>query len=533
MDAQAPFRPPPPPEQDTTSVQSSYAMVAPPKGAGTRPVSSFPVSSMGELFDTTDLSSKDIQRGKRKEEYRQHPFRNRSPPTRAQSIGPREVDLPIRLRTSLGQSSSGSVGSSPFTTIPNPDVKLPPINEARHGPGISPPTDRDGQPCLLPSLPPLAFDHSIWYPPIKVPSPLGLAHDIQHQPQDATRDVVHQNSRVSSNAPDHADEESEEHDDIDDDRELGVTEEETPQNAPVRCEFTTPCRMNPSPDGMHFRKVISHIFGRNKATTKLFPTSVWVHFCRKHYQRARYRADQWPFTQCELLLDSLRRMEEWNGVENFKLVLRRREQLRVGNTENAGTRASGPSAVLQTGRRHPTAITSPVPDWLHRQTDVMMSFDDIRALVLQIREYMEKLREDEKSRQAEASGVGEDGRQNEVRQQASRVRFPDVEILPFFKQWVVDEALRQRYSPQNGDQNAETGEQDDDEDHPESDGDNDEDTDEDEDDAPVGEIGRTGTNSGRSESQRRRSQRNFVRMVSGVTRVSNGGAVKKINRRKK
>lgn len=79
----------------------------------------------------------------------------------------------------------------------------------------------------------------------------------------------------------------------------------------------------------HPRKVISHIFGRNKTATKLFPPHVWVHYCRKHYQRARYRSREWPFTQCDLLLDSLRRMEAWGGVAGFEVILRRREVERV------------------------------------------------------------------------------------------------------------------------------------------------------------------------------------------------------------
>lgn len=70
------------------------------------------------------------------------------------------------------------------------------------------------------------------------------------------------------------------------------------------CEFSHPYQMSSSPNGTHFREIVSNIFGRNKSSTKLFPEWVWVWYCRRHYQRARYRTQQWPFTQCELLFQS-------------------------------------------------------------------------------------------------------------------------------------------------------------------------------------------------------------------------------------
>ena len=49
-----------------------------------------------------------------------------------------------------------------------------------------------------------------------------------------------------------------------------------------------------------YRKAISHIFGRNKLCTRSIPDFVWVHYCRKHYQRmVRHRAlmgNQYPNT---------------------------------------------------------------------------------------------------------------------------------------------------------------------------------------------------------------------------------------------
>ena len=242
----------------------------------------------------------------------------------------------------------------------------------------------------------------------------------------------------------------------------------------LQCEFADPCRMEASPDGLHFRKVVSHVFGRNKAVTKIFPAKVWVHYCRKHYQRARYRADQWPFTQCDLLMESLHRMEEWNGVADFELTLRRREKIRVaevadGKLAKKEATAKDKQAPRSTrpGRKHPTAIIAPTPDWLRQCAGDHLSFAEIRAIIERIRQYMNALRKREKEQQAEQidqfkkATTNDEGqstlvvRTHSKRHQAkshpykprpapSMVRFPDIEILPNFRPWVREAALRQR-----------------------------------------------------------------------------------------
>ncbi|OOQ83713.1 hypothetical protein PEBR_33559 [Penicillium brasilianum] len=229
------------------------------------------------------------------------------------------------------------------------------------------------------------------------------------------------------------------------------------------CEFSRPCRMSPSPDGLHFRKIVSHLFGRNKASTKLFPESVWVYYCRKHYQRARYRAEQWPFNQCELLLQSLDRMEEWGYVLSFELRLRRREALR---TDGQGERPA-PSGLLHNGRRHPTAITAPVPDWLQREVGANKSFDDIRDIVRRIRAYLTAIKEQEDAKRESRTKVNavdnltKDEKkvaQNAAyRERNSLVRFPDIEILPTFHPEVVEDAKRRAAQKKTG-QEEELGE---------------------------------------------------------------------------
>jgi hypothetical protein len=89
----------------------------------------------------------------------------------------------------------------------------------------------------------------------------------------------------------------------------------------------------------------------------LFPQHIWVLYCRRHYHRARYRAEQWPFVQAESLLQSLERMEEWGQVESFELRLRRREALRADG-EGEQAQATG---CTTNERRRPVAIPAPVP----------------------------------------------------------------------------------------------------------------------------------------------------------------------------
>lgn len=257
------------------------------------------------------------------------------------------------------------------------------------------------------------------------------------------------------------------------------TRQEQTQEPP--CEFTHPCTTSTtslsgsanasgsgsgSGSGSHPRKLISHIFGRNKTSTKLFPSTVWVHYCRKHYQRARYRSRAWSFTQCELLLDSLGRMEAWGGVESFEVVLRRREMERLSSAEQRqgsgkkgtgralrkGRRGGGgggeASACTSTGasgeeygddeeesddggrrrRRKPRIKACPVPGWLRAETGPGKSFAEIRAMVERIRE---DLTEQQHRLTQKTKGTGKSKEQ---------VLFPDIEILPTFRSWVLEQA---------------------------------------------------------------------------------------------
>jgi hypothetical protein len=296
-------------------------------------------------------------------------------------------------------------------------------------------------------------------------------------------------------------------------------------------------------------------------------------------------------------------MERWGGVKSFELILRRREQLRVdaeppaeskersararssGSGIRKETRSSRALTAPQRSRKHPTAINAPVPSWLRELVGKLKSFEDVRELIEHVRAYLSDLRKEEREEQLTLSmsptpslavsprhAAGNDRKRlvkstasafkNNQRLQNSRVRFPDVEILPTFKPWVVEAALRQRSSgkrevneesqpsdiPDNErivdlDGSPETSDTRDGSAHAH--------TAEDLPDAPANaeseqvrrtqqtqqtedlsqsQIGRAGTNSGASESQRRRSLRVYL---DSLNQVSGKGSVQKPREKKR
>ncbi|KAF7547573.1 hypothetical protein G7046_g8962 [Stylonectria norvegica] len=109
------------------------------------------------------------------------------------------------------------------------------------------------------------------------------------------------------------------------------------------CQFVENCNTGSVP-----RKVISHIFGRNKVCTRRIPERVWVCMCRKHYQRVRYRrGPQFSMTQANLVIQQALRMIIWSlkmessnrvGVDPLRirswvLSIRKRELNRLAEME--------------------------------------------------------------------------------------------------------------------------------------------------------------------------------------------------------
>ncbi|KAK8020387.1 hypothetical protein PG990_005525 [Apiospora arundinis] len=110
----------------------------------------------------------------------------------------------------------------------------------------------------------------------------------------------------------------------------------------IKCMYMDNCDTGSQP-----RKAISHIFGRNKLCTRMIPQHVWVHFCRKHYQRSRYRnAQEWAKIQCELVQKQIQRVQAWSDdnkragqsgvVQDWSLSVRKREQKRLDDKGTSG-----------------------------------------------------------------------------------------------------------------------------------------------------------------------------------------------------
>ncbi|KMU86984.1 ORP1 [Coccidioides immitis H538.4] len=222
--------------------------------------------------------------------------------------------------------------------------------------------------------------------------------------------------------------------------------EEPPQ---PRCQFSGEACSTESP---HYRKVISHIFGRNKRCTIGVPNFVWIYYCRKHYQRARYRTGEWPFRQCDLAIDTIKNMRAWGGVEDFNLQLRRRETQRSTGNEgqfeeddstvqstghetgesivthdaDANDEDSSAEAAVKDGRgfnpdepgessepkkRSPRIIPRPVPDWLYSRIGNHKTFSQTLQVLRDLRQHLQQRIEN-----------------------GYEAHFPDIEILPNLRQ---------------------------------------------------------------------------------------------------
>ena len=96
-----------------------------------------------------------------------------------------------------------------------------------------------------------------------------------------------------------------------------------------RCTFVEGCILD-SPD----RKVISHFFGRNKKCTRAIPEDVWAPFCRRHYQRTRYRnVNNFGGVQLDLVRRTVENLRDWGGVSHFDLILRKRAMQAIKRDE--------------------------------------------------------------------------------------------------------------------------------------------------------------------------------------------------------
>ncbi|KAI2779810.1 hypothetical protein F4815DRAFT_446002 [Daldinia loculata] len=167
--------------------------------------------------------------------------------------------------------------------------------------------------------------------------------------------------------------------------------------------------------GSSLRKAISHIFGRNKTCTRNIPPKVWVHYCRKHYQRSRYRnGPEWADTQCELVQKQIRRVQEWSDenrrigqpgvIKDWSLSMRKREQARI-QEKSARKRSHHEDSEDEEDDMPDSAVMNgtAVPDWLRDRCGSGYTTAEIEEIVARMR--------------------------NEIRE-AQSTQIPDIEILP-------------------------------------------------------------------------------------------------------
>ncbi|KAL9116278.1 MAG: hypothetical protein Q9187_007199 [Circinaria calcarea] len=153
---------------------------------------------------------------------------------------------------------------------------------------------------------------------------------------------------------------------------------------PQRCTFSEGCMLE-SED----RKVVSHYFGRNKLCTLGVPDHIWAPYCRKHYQRTRYRnVGNYVDIQMDLVKTTLKRMKKWGGVADFEFTLRLQAQKHVDREIKHEKTCEEARAA---GKAPPPAVDATASEerWLVPHLGKNKSFDEIFSTVEKIIERVE------------------------------------------------------------------------------------------------------------------------------------------------
>ncbi|KAK1716928.1 hypothetical protein BDP67DRAFT_609495 [Colletotrichum lupini] len=158
----------------------------------------------------------------------------------------------------------------------------------------------------------------------------------------------------------------------------------------IKCMYIENCDTGSQP-----RKAISHIFGRNKLCTRMIPAHVWVHFCRKHYQRSRYRnAHEYSKLQVDLVQKQIARVQQWSDeneragkagvVNSWSLAIRKREQKRLEDKKESKKRAyqdESEDEQLDGAMLNGTAV----PEWLLSKCGAGYTTVAIQEIVAQLK----------------------------------------------------------------------------------------------------------------------------------------------------
>ena len=131
------------------------------------------------------------------------------------------------------------------------------------------------------------------------------------------------------------------------------------------------------------RRVISHFFGRNKKETRAIPDECWAKYCRQHYQRCRYRmpAEQFAALQMELVEETVQKLQQWGGVRDWSIAIRKRAAEQMAEEDAAKTAATASDeenrSVMRGCRERVIA----------RRTGKNKSFEDVFALITAVDKY--------------------------------------------------------------------------------------------------------------------------------------------------
>ncbi|EED11814.1 hypothetical protein TSTA_109940 [Talaromyces stipitatus ATCC 10500] len=179
-----------------------------------------------------------------------------------------------------------------------------------------------------------------------------------------------------------------------------------------------PCLKTPNTEPVDTRKVVSHIFGRNKKVTRCIPGELWTWYCRKHYQRSKYNCrSQWPQKQIDLVRLALDNFEQWGKIECWNIVLRKREQDR----QKCSRRSD--NAMQSTSISNP--VSPGMPHFVYYYLDQDVSFNSVRKLVDEIERYIQ-------GENKVAEGLAREGVQDVYGRAPQFKKFPDIEFLPIF-----------------------------------------------------------------------------------------------------
>lgn len=164
----------------------------------------------------------------------------------------------------------------------------------------------------------------------------------------------------------------------------------------IKCMYVDNCDTGSQP-----RKAISHIFGRNKLCTRMIPQHVWVHFCRKHYQRSRYRnAQEYSKLQCELVQKQVQRVQAWSDankqagnsgvVQDWSLSVRKREQKRLDDQVSSTKKRRFRDDSEEDDNDAAVLNGTAVPSWLLSKCNSGYSTAQIEEIVAQLKSEMDE-----------------------------------------------------------------------------------------------------------------------------------------------